>query len=136
MVLERIEMGGTKAFARRSSTKEVLLEISLKLTVKYLCRSLFLITSQACSTGASPAQDFPCEFCNVFINTIFAEHSPVATSKGNLWEMKGIIATKWIIIEQLLSQGKFTLHKKCFLLRISLVNVTKSAVSCGFGHIY
>ena len=30
-----------------------------------------------------------------------------------------------------------TLHKKWnFPLRISLVNVTKSAVSCGFGHIY
>ena len=30
-----------------------------------------------------------------------------------------------------------TLHKKCsFPLRISSVNVTKPAVSCGFGHIY
>ena len=30
-----------------------------------------------------------------------------------------------------------TLHKKrSFLLRISLVNVTKSAGKCGFGHIY
>ena len=30
-----------------------------------------------------------------------------------------------------------TLHKKRnFPLRISSVNVTKSAVSCGFGHIY
>ena len=30
-----------------------------------------------------------------------------------------------------------TLHKKWhFPLRISSVNVTKSAVSCGFGHIY
>ena len=30
-----------------------------------------------------------------------------------------------------------SLHKKwSFPLRISLVNVTKSAVSCGFGHIY
>ena len=29
------------------------------------------------------------------------------------------------------------LHKKwSFLLRISSVNVTKSAVSCGFGHFY
>ena len=29
------------------------------------------------------------------------------------------------------------LHRKwSFLLRISSVNVTKSAVSCGFGHIY
>ena len=29
------------------------------------------------------------------------------------------------------------LHKKCsLLLRISSVNVTKTAVSCGFGHIY
>ena len=40
------------------------------------------------------------------------------------------------------SPGKFrdawlTLHKKLsFPLRISSVNVTKSAVSCGFGHIY
>ena len=31
----------------------------------------------------------------------------------------------------------FSLHKKSsFPLRISSVNVTKSAVSCGFGHIY
>ena len=30
-----------------------------------------------------------------------------------------------------------TLHKKLrFPLRISSVNMTKSAVSCGFGHIY
>ena len=30
-----------------------------------------------------------------------------------------------------------SLHKKwSFLLRISSVNVAKSAVSCGFGHIY
>ena len=30
-----------------------------------------------------------------------------------------------------------TLRKKIsFLLRISLVNATESAVSCGFGHIY
>ena len=30
-----------------------------------------------------------------------------------------------------------SLHKKwCFPLRISAINVTKSAVSCGFGHIY
>ena len=30
-----------------------------------------------------------------------------------------------------------TLHKKwSFALRISSVNVSKSAVSCGFGHIY
>ena len=33
--------------------------------------------------------------------------------------------------------NKQILHKKwSFPLRISLVNVTKSAVSCGFGHIY
>ena len=32
---------------------------------------------------------------------------------------------------------KQTLHKKLsFPLRISSINVTKSAVSCGFGHIY
>ena len=32
---------------------------------------------------------------------------------------------------------KFTLHKKCsFSIRISSVNVTKSAGSCGFDHIY
>ena len=30
----------------------------------------------------------------------------------------------------------FTVQKIMFSLRISLVNVTKSAVSCGFGHIY
>ena len=29
-----------------------------------------------------------------------------------------------------------TLHKKKFSLRLSSVNVTKSAVSGGFGHIY
>ena len=29
-----------------------------------------------------------------------------------------------------------TVQKMNFLLRISSVNVTKSAVSCGFGHIY
>ena len=29
-----------------------------------------------------------------------------------------------------------TLHQKSFLLRISTVNVTKSVVSCRFGHIY
>ena len=34
-----------------------------------------------------------------------------------------------------LSQGT-SLHKKCFPLRISSVNMTKSAESCGFGHIY
>ena len=34
-------------------------------------------------------------------------------------------------------EGKTTLHKKCnFLWKISSVIVTKSAVSCGFGHIY
>ena len=33
--------------------------------------------------------------------------------------------------------GEITLHEKwSFLLRISSVNVTKLAVSCGFGHIY
>ena len=30
----------------------------------------------------------------------------------------------------------FSLHKKCFPLRISSVNVTKSAGNCGFGQIY
>ena len=31
----------------------------------------------------------------------------------------------------------YTLHKKwSFLLRVSSVNVTKSADFCGFGHIY
>ena len=38
---------------------------------------------------------------------------------------------------QLLLEQFFTLHKKwSFPLRISSVNVSKSAVSCGFGHIY
>ena len=33
--------------------------------------------------------------------------------------------------------NKQTLHKKLsFSLRISSINVTKFAVSCGFGHIY
>ena len=30
----------------------------------------------------------------------------------------------------------YTVQKKNFALRISSVNMTKSAVSCGFGHIY
>ena len=28
------------------------------------------------------------------------------------------------------------LHKKCFILRISLSSKTKSTGNCGFGHIY
>ena len=31
---------------------------------------------------------------------------------------------------------RFTMHKKCFPLRISSVNVTKSAGNWGFGHIH
>ena len=41
------------------------------------------------------------------------------------------------LISMVLGQTVFTMHKKwSFPFRISSVNVTKSAVSCGFGHIY
>ena len=44
-------------------------------------------------------------------------------------EMLYVLRTNFIIVT--------TLHKKwSFLLRISSVKVTKSADSCGFGHIY
>ena len=42
-----------------------------------------------------------------------------------------------ILNEKFYSGKHSTMHKKwSFPLRISSVNVTKSAVSCGFGHIY
>ena len=41
------------------------------------------------------------------------------------------------LISMVLGQTVFTMHKKwSFPFRISWVNVTKSPVSCGFGHIY
>ena len=43
----------------------------------------------------------------------------------------------WVYAVESTKSNWFALHKKrSFPLRISSVNVTKSAVSCGFGHIY
>ena len=45
--------------------------------------------------------------------------------------------TVWCIIQEPNEIYEITLHtKRSFPLRISSVNATKSAGTCGFGHIY
>ena len=53
---------------------------------------------------------------------------------GNATLIKGLMVKRIFLF---LSYGlSYTVQKKSFPLRIFSVNVTKSAVSCGFGHIY
>ena len=67
---------------------------------------------------------FSCEFFQIFKNSFFREHLRTIAS-----ELK-----KLFFILNLLNDA---LHKKwSFPLKISSVNVTKSAGNCGFGHIY
>ena len=55
----------------------------------------------------------------------------------NLLKHKNFIIKNMLPLRFWVCKGKYPLHKKwSFPLRISSVNVTKSTISCGFGHIY
>ena len=55
-------------------------------------------------------------------------------SRISVYKLSDYCLNEYMLTEK---QSLNSLHKKCsLLLRISSVNVTKTAVSCGFGHIY
>ena len=79
-----------------------------------------------------------CEYCDFFKSSFFYRTPPLSTSKSKLFRTyicyilfsKPFKVLKCFFLQQ-------TLHKKwSFPLRISSVNVTKSAGNWGFGHIY
>ena len=87
--------------------------------------------------------------CTAKLDKIYEPY--LFTSQGNGWEMAFVAeATKtnlsnfktYLGLDDLMKatlwmRQLYTLHKKwSFSLRIFSVNVTKSAVSCGYGHIY
>ena len=65
-----------------------------EFTRKYLCRNLFfikLLTLQICCfiENKSLAQVFPCEFCKICKNTLFAEHHRTTASYYSSINSKG-----------------------------------------------
>ena len=71
------------------------------------------------------AQMFSCEFCEIFKNTFF-----YGTTSGDC----SCHNDTWMILKLMGSVS--LLKKRSFPLRISSVNVPKSAGNCEFGHIY
>ena len=74
----------------------------------------------------------------IFIDKIFEEKRLIITL-SYVRRTKSLFFSSWNILLPVLVVCLFvlSLHKKWNLpLQISLVNVTKSAVSCGFGHNY
>ena len=76
------------------------------------------------------------EVCKWFKNTHFEEHPGTTTSLICSMSVSAYACFK-ILLRNHLKLVMLTLYRKwSSSLRISSVNVTKSAVSCGFGHIY
>ena len=68
-----------KSSHRRRSIKKAVLKCFAIFTGKHLCWSLLVIKLQR----LTPAQVFPCEYCENFKNTYFEEHLRTAASDLN-----------------------------------------------------
>ena len=112
----------TKAGIRSCSVKKVFLEILQNLQKNTCVKVSFLITLQvsACNfiKKETLAQVFSRKFCEISKNS-FSYRTPVMTVCGLMYVQFMPLHKKW-----------------SFPLRISSVNVTKSAGNCGFDHIY
>ena len=148
--------------AQRCSVKKIVLRNFAKFIGKQLCQSLFFNKVAGWPKKETLAQVFSCEFCEIIKNTFSTEWLPwllliimmiiiicflfTLTDRGSCSEVfcnraiqKNCSKIKRKSVRSFCcsyAADSRVAKKWSFPLRVSSVNVTKSAVSCGFSQIY
>ena len=120
---------------RRCSVRKGVLRNFAKVTEKQLCHSLFLnkVAGLRAVTLLKKRLWYRCFLVNF---AKFSTTSFLQNTSGGCFYICHKFEPFWFF-DFAVGKNLITLHKKWnFPFRISSVNVIKSAVSCGFGHIY